>query len=161
MFKTIVRTVALISVMAMLAACQQTAQSGQKVAFVDTNRVFKECKAGAAGVEYLKKSSEEFQSSFKDMQAEMAKNKTEKNTAKFQKAISEYQTKMGAEQNRIIEIINKAFTEALDQYRKDNGLDAVLSVESALSYDKSADISDEIIATMNKMDIQVGPAESK
>lgn len=157
MLKMIVRTVALVAMMAVLAACQQSAVSGPKVAFVNANKVFKECKAGAAGVEYLKKSSEKYQSSFKEMQAEMTQNRTKANTAKFQKAISEYQTKMGAEQNRIITVINSAFSKALDNYRQEKGLDVILSVESALSYDKSADVSDDIVAAMDKMDIKIIP----
>jgi outer membrane protein len=160
MIKMIIRTAAVVAMIAMLAACQQTSQSGQKIAFVSANKVFQECQAGKAGVAYLKSFGEKFQSEFKEMQAEMAQNKTEENTAKFQKAITEYRTKMSAEQNRIIGLINDAFSKAVDTYRADNGIDAVLSVESAVSYDSKVDISSDIVSAMDKMDIKLIPEET-
>lgn len=159
MLKVIFRTAAIVAMMAVLAACQQTGQAGSKIAFVDAGKVFKECKAGVAGVDYLKKESEKFQETFKSMQSAMSQNKTQANTEEFQKAVTEYRTKMGAEQNRIISVINDAFSKAVDTYRANNGIDAVLSIESAVSYDPKADISADIISAMDKMDIQIAPAE--
>ncbi len=155
MFKKTLTFVALIAISAFLVGCQQQDSKGAKVGFVDTGKVFKECKAGVEGMAYLKKESEDFQSTFKDMQKELAGNQTEANSAKFQAALSEYQTKMGAEQNRIVGALNDGFTKAVDEYRKENGLDAVFSVESAVSFDKDADISSAIIESMNKMDIKI------
>ncbi|SDL10662.1 periplasmic chaperone for outer membrane proteins Skp [Maridesulfovibrio ferrireducens] len=155
MSKKILTLIALIVISAFIAGCQQQETAGAKVGFVDTNKVFKECKAGAEGMEYLKKASESFQSTFTDMQKELAGNQTEDNARKFQEALSEYQTKMGAEQNRIVETLNAGFTKAVDDYRKANGMSAVFSVESAVSYDEASDISAAIIEAMDKMDIKV------
>lgn len=155
MFKKIISPIILLVLAAALAGCQQQASAGAKIGFVDTNRVFKECKAGAEGMEYLQTAGKEFQEKFAEMQKLLAGNQTEENTRKFQEALNEYQTKMGAEQNRIVEALQNAFTTAVDDYRKANGYSAVLSVETAVSYDKSADISDKIIEAMNKMDIKI------
>lgn len=154
MLKKTLTFVALICISAFLVGCQQQ-DSKAKIGFVDTGKVFKECKAGVEGMAYLKKESEDFQSTFKDMQKELATNQTEANSAKFQAALSDYQTKMGAEQNRIVGALNDGFTKAVDEYRKENGLDAVFSTESAVSYDKESDISAEIVESMNKMDIKI------
>lgn len=147
----------IITMAAFVAGCQQQTSSGAKIGFVDTNKVFKECKAGTEGMDYLKKSSEEFQSKFSEMQKTLAGNQTEENTRKFQEALGEYQNKMGAEQNRIVEALQNGFTKAVDEYRKANGYSAILSTESTISYDESADISDKIIEAMNKMDIKIKP----
>lgn len=157
MFKQVLKFALLIAMAAVIAGCQQQAASGPKVGFVNSNKVFKECKAGAEGMEYLQKAGEEFQSKFAEMQKNLAGNQTEENTRKFQEALNEYQTKMGAEQNRIIEALQGGFTKAVDDYRKANGYSAILSTESAISYDESADISDKIIEDMNKMAIKIKP----
>lgn len=157
MFKKTIRFTLLIVMAAFIAGCQQQASSGAKIGFVDTNRVFKECKAGAEGMEYLQNAGKEFQDKFTEMQKAMAGNQTEENTRQFQEALGEYQTKMGAEQNRIIEALQNGFTKAVDDYRTANGYSAILSVETAVSYDKSADISDKIVEAMNKMDIKIQP----
>lgn len=155
MFKKVLKLALLIAMAAFIAGCQQQATSGAKVGFVDTNKVFKECKAGAEGMEYLKTAGEEFQVKFTEMQKELAGNQTEENTRKFQEALGEYQTKMGAEQNRIVEALQNGFTKAVDAYRKANGYSAILSTESAISFDESADVSAKIIEEMNKMDIKI------
>ncbi|WP_432735779.1 OmpH family outer membrane protein [Maridesulfovibrio sp. FT414] len=157
MFNKTIRFTLLIVLAAFIAGCQQQASSGAKIGFVDTNRVFKECKAGAEGMEYLQTAGKEFQDKFSEMQKTMAGNQTEENTRKFQEALGEYQTKMGAEQNRIIEALQNGFTKAVDEYRTANGYSAILSVETAVSYDKAADISDKIVEAMNKMDIKIKP----
>jgi len=157
MFQKMLKVALIIAMAAFVAGCQQQASSGAKVGFVDTNKVFKECKAGTEGMEYLKKSSEEFQTKFAEMQKTLAGNQTEENTRKFQEALGEYQNKMGAEQNRIVEALQNGFTKAVDDYRQANGYSAILSTESAISYDKSADLSDKIIESMNKMDIKIKP----
>ncbi|NDV28507.1 OmpH family outer membrane protein [Desulfovibrio sp. JC010] len=157
MFKNVLKLVLIIAMAAVVAGCQQQSTSGAKVGFVDTNKVFKDCKAGAEGMEYLKTSSEEFQTKFAELQKSLAGNQTEENTRKVQEAIGEYQNKMGAEQNRIVEALQNGFTKAVDEYRKANGYSAILGTETAISYDESADISDKIIEAMNKMDIKIKP----
>lgn len=157
MFKNIFKLVLIISMAAVVAGCQQQANSNAKIGFVDTNKVFKECKAGVEGMSYLKKSSEEFQAKFAEMQKQMGGNQTEENTRKFQEALGEYQNKMGAEQNRIVEALQNGFTKAVDDYRKANGYSAIIGVEAAISYDKSADISAKIIEAMDKMEIKIKP----
>ncbi|WP_027722371.1 OmpH family outer membrane protein [Maridesulfovibrio zosterae] len=157
MFKNLLKLTLLIAMAAFIAGCQQQTNSGSKIAFVNTNKVFKECKAGAAGMEYLKNAGEEFQAKFTEMQKELAGNQTEENTRKFQAALGEYQTKMSAEQNRIVEALQNSFTKAVSDYRKANGYSAVISTESAISYDEAADISAKIIEAMDKMDIKIKP----
>lgn len=157
MLKKAIKLTLLLTMAAFIAGCQQQASTGAKIGFVDTNRVFKECKAGAEGMEYLQKAGEEFQTKFTEMQKNLAGNQTEENTKKFQEALNEYQTKMGAEQNRIIEALQNAFGKAVEEYRKANGYSAILSVETAVSYDKSAEVTDKIIESMNKMDVKIKP----
>ncbi len=157
MFKNMLKLAVIIALVAFVAGCQQQSNSNSKVGFVDSNKVFKECKAGNKGMEYLKKSSEEFKTKFAEMQKSLAGNNTEANTRKFQEALGEYQTKMGAEQNRIVEALQSAFTKAVDEYRKANGYSVILGTEAAISYDESADISDKIIEAMDKMDIKIQP----
>lgn len=156
MLKNILKLVLIISLAAVAAGCQQQSNNA-KIGFVDTNKVFKECKAGAEGMDYLKKSSEEFQAKFTEMQKQIGGNQTEENTRKFQEALGEYQNKMGAEQNRIVEALQNGFTKAVDDYRKANGYSAIIGIETAVSYDKSADISDKIIEAMDKMEIKIKP----
>ncbi|WP_320169443.1 OmpH family outer membrane protein [Maridesulfovibrio sp.] len=157
MLKNAIKLTLFLMIAIFVAGCQQQASSEAKIGFVDTNRVFKECKAGAEGMAYLQQAGEEFKAKFTEMQKTLAGNQTEENTRKFQEALGEYQTKMGAEQNRIVEALQNGFTKAVDEFRTANGYSAILSVETAVSYDKSADISDKIIEALNKMDIKIKP----
>ncbi len=146
-----------------LVACNETKESGPSIAVVDAARVFKDCKSGLEAMNYLKDMSQELQAEARAAQEAVQKEQNEENTVAFQKALAKYQTKMGAEQQRIVGILNEKFNEILDKYRADHNLSVVLSKDNALSFNDDADITGKIIAEMDKLeiDIKAGAPEEK
>ncbi|MDD4951757.1 MAG: OmpH family outer membrane protein [Desulfovibrionaceae bacterium] len=142
-----------------LAACNQPAGTGIKL--VDAAKVFKECKAGQEGMDYLRDLSQNLQAEAKDAQDAVQKDQSEENAAKFQEAIAKYQSTMAAEQQRIVGTLNKNFNEVLDAYRAEKKIDLILNKQTALSQESGIDVTDDIIAKMNNLTIEVLPAEQK
>lgn len=160
-------TLLLLPALALLAACNDnggTAGAGGSVALIDQNRLYMESQTGKKGMEMLQGMSGDMQSQLQSMQEEMAKEGTEQEkqerSRRFQQTLSAAQAKMGAEQTRIVGILQENVTAVLDEFRKERGIAVVLPVENALSYDKSLDITDDVIAALDKRSIDLSkPAE--
>ncbi len=153
----------LLPALALLAACNDnggSAGAGASVALIDQNRLYMESQTGQKGMEMLQGMSGEMQSQLQSMQEEMAKEGTEQEkqerSRRFQQNLSAAQARMGAEQTRIVGILQENVTSVLDDIRKQRGIAVVLPVESALSYDESMDITDEVIAALDKRNIDLG-----
>ena len=160
-------TLLLLPALALLAACNDnggTAGASGSVALIDQNRLYMESQTGKKGMEMLQGMSGDMQSQLQSMQEEMSKEGTEQEkqerSRRFQQTLSAAQAKMGAEQTRIVGILQENVTAVLDEFRKERGIAVVLPVENALSYDKSLDITDDVIAALDKRSIDLSkPAE--
>ena len=141
------------------AACNRQPAVSQDmdaaIAVVDSNRVMLESEPGQAAMEYLRGLSQELQGELQGMQGAMDQNQTEEQAQLLQEKFQASQERMGAEQNRIIAILNNAYEQQLEDYREAHGISVILSQESAISFSPSADITEEIIAEMNKLDIDL------
>ena len=60
---------------------------------------------------------------------------------------------MGAEQQRVVGLFNEQFTEILEQYRADKGIQVILPKEAVAAVAPSVDITDEIVAALDEADI--------
>lgn len=159
----------LLPALALLAACNDTggtSGAGASVALIDQNRLYMESQAGKKGMEMLQGMSAEMQSQLQSMQEEMAQEGTEQEkqerNRRFQQNLSASQARMGAEQNRIVGVLQEHVEAVLAEYRKEHGVAVIMPVEAALSYDEAMDITDEVIAALDKRDIDLGqpqPAE--
>lgn len=152
----------LLPALALLAACNDkgdSAGAGASVALIDQNRLYMESQAGKKGMEMLQGMSGEMQSQLQSMQEEMGKEGTEQEkqerSRRFQQTLSAAQARMGAEQTRIVGVLQENVTAVLDEFRKERGIAVILPVESALSYDKSMDITDDVIAALDKRNIDL------
>jgi len=159
---------ALLPALALLAACNDTGgttSAGASVALIDQNRLFMESQAGKQGMEMLQSMSADLQAQLQAMQEEMAKEGTEEEnqerSRRFQQTLSAAQARMGAEQNRIVGTLQDNVDEVLTEYRKQRGIAVILPLESALSHDPSMDITDEIIAALDKRKIEFGKIGSE
>lgn len=138
-----------------LVACNDNKDAGPSIAVVDRARVYQDSKVGQEAMTYLKEMGQELQEEARTAQEAVQKEQNEETTAAFQKALAKYQTMMGAEQQRVVEIIEGNFNETLAQYRADNNLSVILSKDTALSFDEAADITGKIIAEMDKLEVDL------
>lgn len=153
---------AVLGIVLLAAACNRQPAPSQDmdtvIAVVDSNRVMLESDPGQSAMDYLRGLSMELQGELQGMQGAMDQNQTEEAAQLLQEKFAASQERMGAEQNRIIAILNNAYEQLLEDYRDEHGISVILSQESAISYSESADITEDIIAAMNELDIDLQAA---
>jgi len=139
-----------------LAACNNS----NKIAVVDGAKVFRESKPGQEAMTYLRTKSADLQAEAKAAQDKVQAKQTQENAAAFQEAVTKYQTTMGAEQQRVVGLLQEQFNKILEKYRKDNKVDVILAKDVVLSYEETSDITNKIIEEINKasIDLKAAPA---
>ncbi|MGE4263839.1 MAG: OmpH family outer membrane protein [Desulfovibrio sp.] len=135
-----------------LVGCNDTSN---KIAVVDGAKVFRESKPGQEAMAYLRDKSTELQAEAKAAQDKVQAKQTQENAAAFQEAVTKYQTTMGAEQQRVVGLLQDQFNKILEKYRKDNKVDVILAKDVVLSYEETSDITNKIIEEINKASIDL------
>lgn len=141
----------LVAVASVLVGCN----NNNKIAVVDGAKVFRESKPGQEAMAYLRNKSTELQAEAKTAQEKVQAKQTQENAAAFQEAVTKYQTTMGAEQQRVVGLLQDQFNKVLEKYRKDNKVDVILAKDVVLSYDEASDITNKVIEEVNKATIDL------
>lgn len=168
-----------LSLVALLAACQSedpesrapAAESKMAIAFIDSNAVYRESKPGIEGMDMLGVKSEALRAKLDALSAkvdEARAGEDEEAAAAaeqaFQEVLNSSQAEMRAEQERVVNLLGEHYEKVLAQYRQEHGIQAVLPLESALSIDDALNITDEVIAALNTVEIDLtapaAPAET-
>ena len=134
----------------MLSACND---SGPTVAVVNAAQVYTECESGKQAREYLEKIAEEMQNDLLELQAAAERAPVAQRQAaieKLQTTSLEYQQRIRLEEQQILNKISEDYQTAVDEYRKANNIDVILRAEVIVSTSERADITEAIIAAMNK-----------
>ncbi|MDR3641710.1 MAG: OmpH family outer membrane protein [Humidesulfovibrio sp.] len=142
----------LAALVSVLAACNN---NSNKIVVVDGAKVFRESKPGQEAMAYLRTKSTDLQAEAKAAQAKVQAKQSQENAAAFQEAVTKYQTTMGAEQQRVVGLLQDQFNKILEKYRKDNKVDVILAKDVVLSYDEASDITNKIVEEMNKTTIDL------
>jgi len=141
----------LAALVSVLAACNNS----NKIVVVDGAKVFRESKPGQEAMAYLRTKSTDLQAEAKAAQEKVQAKQSQENAAAFQEAVTKYQTTMGAEQQRVVGLLQDQFNKILEKYRKDNKVDVILAKDVVLSYDESSDITNKVIEEINKTTIDL------
>ena len=141
----------MVAAASLLAACNNT----PKIAVVDGAKVFRESKPGQDAMAYLRTKSNDLQAEAKTAQEKVQAKQSQENAAAFQEAVTKYQTTMGAEQQRVVGLLQENFNKLLEKYRKDNKVDVVIAKDVVLSSDEATDITNKIIEEFNKTTIDL------
>jgi outer membrane protein len=138
----------------LLAGCNQQ-QAGITIGVVDEAAAFQKNQAAAKAMKYLQEMGAPLQATaeaaYKKMQAEQ----TEENVAAYKTAMAELQQTMNGEQQRIVALIDAKFNEVLNTYRQEKGLTVILSKESVISSADTVDITDDIVAAMDALELDL------
>jgi outer membrane protein len=147
--------------LALLAGgCLDQSGSSPSVAVVDSSRVFKESGPGKAGIKHLETLHESMQEELNSLQQELQKKPDDETLQqKLQEKYLVYQQRIGAEQQQVISVLNEAIQKALDACRSRRNLSLILGTDAVLSYGPAADITDTVIAEVNKSDVSFKPIE--
>lgn len=152
----IVLCVACLGLM-LLAGCDQ--QAGIKIGVVDEAAAFKDNKAAASAMEYLQGLGAPLQAKAEAAYKAMQGNQTEENVASYKEAMGDLQKVMNGEQQRVVGLIDKKFNEVLESYRAEKGLTLILSKESVIASDQAVDITKDIVAAMDQVELDLTPAK--
>lgn len=157
MKRTLFSGICLIA-LALTAACGTNPDgAGPKVAVLDANSVMEQSKAGSEGLAYFENLTGDMRAQLEEMQQAMGQNATAEQQQKFQAEVGKARKQMQAEQERVMGVIRTKFTEAVELYRQEHGIDVVLLKNQVLANAPGADITQDVIAAMDAMDIQVLP----
>lgn len=146
---------ALIGLM-MLTGCNQQ-EPGITVGVVDEAAAFQKNQAAAKAMEYLKNLGAPLQKKAEEAYKVMQEEQNEENVAAYKAAMAELQQVMNGEQQRVVQLIDAKFNEILENYRKEKGLTMILSKESVISYGETVDITDDIVAAMDALELDLTP----
>ncbi|MDD6088107.1 MAG: OmpH family outer membrane protein [Desulfovibrionaceae bacterium] len=131
-----------------------------KVAVVDPSRLFQESNSGRAAIAYLQRLEKEVKK--KSEQARQTLERASNYEAAgelFQKQFQEYQAVIEQEQQKISASMNEQARHAIEVCRKRYGYTIIVSADSAVAYDKRADITHLIIEEMNRYPLPDTPAD--
>lgn len=138
-----------------LTGCTST-----RVAVVTPARLFQESESGKAGMEHLKQIETTIQEQLEVAQGLIAKAPDDEALrARFQKVFLGYQQVINAEQQKVVESINKLMQSSLDKYRVQKGYAVIMSADGLLSYDPKIDVTNEILAEMNRNKVAFEPVK--
>ncbi|QGY39726.1 OmpH family outer membrane protein [Pseudodesulfovibrio cashew] len=145
---------ALISLM-ILAGCDQ--KPGVTIGVVDEAAVFQKNQAASKAMAYLQELGAPLQEKAEAAYKQMQKEQTEENVAAYKAAMGELQNVMRGEERRLVELIDAKLNEVLDTYREQKGLTVILSKESVVSASSTIDVTDDVVAAMNAVEIDFTP----
>lgn len=143
-----------------LAGCQQSDSSGRAVAVVDMNRLLAESEPGKAGMAFLEGLQKDMQDKLDGIQKRLEKNKDDEEARNdLQTAYMTFQNRMGKEQQNVAARLYDMLQGVLEDWRSRNGFGVVVSREVALAFDRSADVTDAVLAEVNKKTMTFQPME--
>ncbi len=144
----------------MLSACNE---KGQSVAVVNAAQVYTECESGKQAREYLEKITTDMQNDLLELQAAAANAPAATRQSaieKLQTTSLEYQQRIRLEEQQILNKISEDYQSSVDAYRKANNIDVILRAEMIVSASEQADITQAIIAAMNKKSAEESKASA-
>ena len=142
-----------IAALFLLGGCLQ--QDGPKIGVVDYNAVYQRSDAVTEAKAYMQKKAESLRTEVNDIQKKVEADNSEENQQAFQQAVSNFQSEMGKENQRLETLLTTAVTDVVEQFRKDNGYAVLLRKASVASYDEAADVTEKVIAELNKHKLDI------
>lgn len=149
--KKIYIAVCTLTIALFLSACNEPA--APTVAVVNAGQVFQECESGKQAREYMEKLAEEMQADLRALQDDFENApaaRKEDAQRKLQSTVIEYQQRLRAEEQQILNKLTEDYQSVLDEYRAANNLSLILRSEAMVSTSAEADITQKIIEAMNK-----------
>lgn len=156
MKKIIVLLAAAALALTIVAGCNQQ-ESSVKIGVVDEAAAFKDNKVAKDAMAYLQKLGAPMQAEAEAAYKAMQENQNEKTVAAYKLAMGKLQNTLNAEQQRIVALVNKKFTEVLEKYRTEKGLSLILSKQAVISAKDSVDVTADIVAAMDGVTVDFTP----
>ena len=143
-----------------LTGCQQQeSQVAQpKLAIVDMGRVMRDSAPGKEGVKFLEAQQAGMQAELDAIQDRLEKNpKDEAAMQELQRVYAVSQQRMQAEQQNVVNLLFDSVQRVVNSYREAQGYDMILGAEAVASFKPGADVTEAIIAEVNKQKVEFKP----
>ncbi|BCS88716.1 OmpH family outer membrane protein [Pseudodesulfovibrio sediminis] len=148
---------ALALCLVLIAGCNQQ-EPGVKIGIVDEAAAFKDNQVAKKAMDYLKEVGTPLQTKAEAAYKAMQANQTEETVAAYKAAMGELQNTMNQEQQRVVALVEAKFNDVLNTYRSEKGLTVILSKQSVISMSDAVDITADIVAAMDAVDLEITPA---
>lgn len=136
----------------LLTGCNKQ-EPGVTIGVVDEAAAFQKNQAATKAMSYLQELGAPLQKKAEEAYKAMQAEQNEANVAAYKTAMGELQGVMNGEQQRIVGLIDAKFNEVLEAYRVEKGLTLILSKESVISSAQTVDITEDIVAAMDKLEL--------
>ncbi len=141
-----------LSVSWVLTACDFQKST---VGFVNTGQVFNDSLVGKSAASFLQGQQKYLESEFAQAQKLLA---ADAENVEMQQYVAKVHTilqqRLKAEQQNVANILNACLQRIVKDYREEKGLTFIASTQSVINFDASVDITEEILAIMDKEIIQ-------
>lgn len=147
----------LFAALALLAVFALGGCNGEKkdsLAVVDAEMVFQQSKLAAAGMQHLEALTSDMQDRLVKMQDQLGAAPEDKALEqRLQSELFALQGNMDRAQRAVAERVNKLFDDAVEECRKNQGLEIVLPKQLAMAVNPDADITEKVVAVMDKITV--------
>lgn len=142
----------------LLGACQEQQDSKQNIAVVDLSRLVRDSEPGKAAQTFLENMQKQFNDRLVQLQAKVqADSKDTAAAQELQKIYMSLQQRMQAEEQNVNNVLFDHVLRTVKQFREQKGYKAVLRSEAALDFDKSLDVTDQLLDAVNKQTVEFKP----
>lgn len=142
-----------------IVACEAQGQSSKtSIAIVDMARVMRDSTPGKEGVKFLESRQTALQGQLDAIQGKLEKNpEDEKAMQELQRVYAVSQQRMQAEQQNVVNILFDTIQRILNDYCAREGYDVILGSEAAAAFNQKIDITDAVIAEVDKQKVEFKP----
>lgn len=142
-----------------LPACDGGPADQPKFAVVDVARLMRDSEPGKAGVKFIESQQTGLQEKLDKIQDRLEKNPEDQAAmSELQKTYAEAQQTMQAESANVANLVYDLIQRALNSYRAQKGYPFIVTAEALAAYDPKIDVTDEVMAAVNKEKIEFKPA---
>lgn len=141
-----------------LIACQEQGQAKPAIAVVDMARVMRDSTPGKEGIKFLESRQAALQGQLDSIQAKLEKNPEDENAIQeLQRVYAVSQQRMQAEQQNVMNILFDTIQRILNDYCIREGYDVILGSEAAAAFNPKIDVTNAIIAEVDKQKLEFKP----
>ncbi|MBR5882747.1 MAG: hypothetical protein IKY97_04610 [Mailhella sp.] len=170
MKKILVSVIALISMLALLSGCNEERQA-QKPApqfgVVQIAKLYQDSRIGKAGFDRLSELEGKAQGILKDALAALEKARAEQNDeeaarieGRLQEQVAFMQEVIRRDQEHVGNVIQTVMKNTFDKYSQEHGLFGIFSAENMLSASSEADVTEQMMAMIDKIEPAFGDLPS-
>lgn len=131
-----------------------------KIGVVDLNRLMAESAPGKAGLQFIESQQKELQARLDAIQDRIEKNPNDEAAMQELQAVyAASQQKIQTEGQAVVTRLLESIQKTVDAFRKDNGYSMLIRKEALDSVEPSLDVTEAIMAQVNKLDLNFAPAQ--